>query len=212
LLIAELHADSVDQRTIATKLGISQSQVCRDLKEIYARFAEPDKTKLRVYRSLMLAAVRSHRKRCLRLLAESEKPREVTSQKQVKTRQVAGEGDAAQVKEKERHEVSLRTEGQVGNPAFLKSIEWSIEQECKLRGLYAPQQIEQESSEPLRIIEIHEVTRNDGDDATTDGGAGTGTANGPNDTGGSGHQGLPAKPGDARQGVQINLVDREGSA
>jgi hypothetical protein len=161
--IAKLHADDLSQREIAVVFGVSQVQICKDTKEIYRRWAEPDKRTLTFYKERMLAKVGSHEKLARGLLADSRKPKE---RHEVSLRRapggVVGEGEAAQAfSDKDVVSKKHVTESQSGNPAYLKSIEWCMDREIKLRGLDAPQKLELEARKPIQFIEVHEVRRND---------------------------------------------------
>jgi two-component system cell cycle sensor histidine kinase/response regulator CckA len=75
---------------------------------------------------------------------------------------VVGEGEAAHAcPDKDVVSKKQVTESQFGNPAYLKSIEWCMDREIKLRGLDAPQKLELEAIKPIQFIEVHEVRRND---------------------------------------------------
>jgi hypothetical protein len=159
LVVAEMHAKHRTQREIAAHLGVSHQQICKDLKEIYRRWAEPDKPSLAFYKARMLAKIRFHEKRMEHAWLGSLKPKETVSKKQVSTPGgVSGEGEQPSP-DRERNEASLRTEERDGNPAFLHSIEWCMEQEIKLRGLDAPQVLELEARKPLQFIRLIPVKR-----------------------------------------------------
>jgi len=158
LTIAEMHANHMLQREIAAAFGITQSQVSRDIKEIYKRWAEPDKTSLAVCRARMLTKIRSHEKLSRELLNDSRKPRE-RNEASLRSEPggVEGGGDAAHAgPDKEIVSKKQVTEGQCGNPSYMKSLEWCMEQEIKLRGLAAPQKAEigGRAGKPIEFIEV----------------------------------------------------------
>jgi hypothetical protein len=158
LLIAEMHANFTPQREIAAAIGVTQGQISHDLKEVYRRWAEPDKTNMAIYKARMLAKLRAHEKTARTAWVESLTPKETVSKKQVSTPGgIVGDGaDAKVIGDKERNEASLRTENRDGNPAFLHSIEWCIEQEIKMRGLDAPQkaEISGRGGKPIEFVEV----------------------------------------------------------
>lgn len=170
--IAQMHAKGKLQREIAAAVNLTQQQISHDLKEVYRRWEESNRGKLKILKAKMLAKIEFHEMRCEEAWEQSKKTKETTTQKQVKTPGgVVGAGDNAQLEPgSERQEASLRTEERDGNPAFLKSIEWCMEKEIELHGLDSPQQLEIDAIKPIQFIHIHEVTRNDpppGYDANT---------------------------------------------
>jgi hypothetical protein len=142
--IAEMHAMEIPQAEMAKALGLTQPQICHDLKAIYQIWGTADRAALMAQRERMLLKCRLHERAARAAWERSQLSREITTQKQVKTPgEVTGEGDEAKSgPDRERQEASLRTEGRDGNPSFLREIAWCMEQECKLRGLYSPEQPE----------------------------------------------------------------------
>jgi len=118
--IAEMHASGMPQREIATQFGLTQGQICRDLKEIYQRWAAADsKPDLKVIRQRILAKLADLEKTYRQAWLDSLKPKEIVSKKQVS---IPGEatGAGANLKtsaDRERNEASLRTEERDGNVA-----------------------------------------------------------------------------------------------
>jgi transcriptional regulator with XRE-family HTH domain len=170
LRVAELHSQHMSQREIAAATGMSQSQVSREIKAVYAEWlATEAKAAMRIIKELTLAELRGLKRILYKAWDDSGKPKEVQNQKQIKL-PATGTGDEAAARE--RIEASLRTEGQVGNPAFIGQIIACIDRECKIRGLDAPTKTEVEVTKPvqLQFVEVHLVERNDlppGYDAAT---------------------------------------------
>jgi len=160
--IAEMHASGMPQREIATQFGLTQGQICRDLKEIYQRWAAADsKPDLKVIRQRILAKLADLEKTYRQAWLDSLKPKEIVSKKQVS---IPGEatGAGANLKtsaDRERNEASLRTEERDGNVAFLNGILACVDRECKLRGVDAPQKLEVSVSEPIKIIRVVNSSR-----------------------------------------------------
>jgi hypothetical protein len=160
--IAEMHAGGMPQREIARQFGLTQAQICRDLKEIYQRWAAADnKPDLKVVRERVLAKLADLEKTYRKAWLESLKPKEVVSKKQVS---IPGEatGEGANLKmsaDRERNEASLRTEEREGNVAFLNGILACIDRECKLRGVDAPQKLDVNVFEPIKIIRVVNSSR-----------------------------------------------------
>jgi len=172
LEIAKMHHAHMSQRAIGKCLGLSQPQICKDLKEIYRRWREPDKESLTFWKERMLSKIENHEELARGLLDDSRKPKE-RNEVAVRSERggMEGEGEAAHAgPDKEVVSKKQVTESQCGNPSYLKSIEWCMEQEIKLRGLAAPQKQEMEAIKPIQFIEVREVRRNDlppGDDPST---------------------------------------------
>jgi len=160
--IAEMHASGMPQREIATQFSLTQGQICRDLKEIYQRWAAADsKPDLKVIRQRILAKLADLEKTYRQAWLDSLKPKEIVSKKQVS---IPGEatGAGANLKtsaDRERNEASLRTEERDGNVAFLNGILACVDRECKLRGVDAPQKLEVSVSEPIKIIRVVNSSR-----------------------------------------------------
>src|SRR5262245_22444958 len=56
-LIAGMALEGMSQYDIGAKMGLSQSQICQDLKEIYSRWRTTDKIELQVQKHQELARV-----------------------------------------------------------------------------------------------------------------------------------------------------------
>lgn len=156
--IGEMHIEGMSQYEIAEKLGLSQPQIIRDLKEISQRAAASppaDKSKLRDE----LARVSRHmRKKLFAAYNRSTEDKETQTKKQVVVQ--GAENDALNGGRKakapaERMEASLRSEEQCGNPAFMSEIGKCLEREAKLLGVYLA---DKENDKPgqvkfLRVIQ-----------------------------------------------------------
>jgi len=205
--IAKMHFAKVTQQAIADRLGLSQQQICHDLKEIYRRWREPTKESLTFWKERMLSKIENHEDVARELLDYSLKPKE-RNEASLRSEPggVQGESDAAHLgRDKEVVSKKQVTEGQSGNPAYLKSIEWCMEQEIKIRGLNAPQVLDLESRKPLQFIRVIPVKRDEHEppvDPATGAPAGTyvpdafpgGGAAAPAPTGNSGAAGPRRRP------------------
>jgi hypothetical protein len=195
---------------------VSQSQISKDVAAVYERWAERDAKARTVAKGRLLNEIQLNKRIMRDAWEDSLKPREITSQKQIKTPGgIVGDGNDAKTEpDKERHEASLRTEQRDGNVAFMKEVREYIEMEAKILGLYAPEPPEDHPREQIRFIYVNEVKRDDepdSDDATTPGlpGAGATSAHphgGQQLSGGATASGIPASPAPARPGVQINVT------
>jgi predicted DNA-binding protein YlxM (UPF0122 family) len=153
--IAELHAEGLSQREIAAQFGLSQSQICHDLKLIYERWAQPDPRTLQVIKNKMLAEIAANKRVCRQAWRDSLKPKETISQKQVSTPgEVAGDGEHGP--DRNRDEIGKRVEERNGNVAFLRELREYMAMECKIHGLDAAHKVEMSGTDgpPIRIIEV----------------------------------------------------------
>jgi len=73
--IAEMHGADLSQREITAALSLSQVQICKDLKEIYRRWAAGDKTTLPVLKARLLAEIRGHKRLARKAWSDSLNPK-----------------------------------------------------------------------------------------------------------------------------------------
>src|ERR1700730_13524169 len=139
--IGEMSIEGMSQYEIAEKLGLSQSQVSRDLKEISKRAAATDPTDKAKLRAQLRRVSMHMRKKLFAGFNRSTEDKEVQTKKQVALQ--GAESDALNGGRKakgpsERMEASLRSEGQCGNPAYMSEIGKCLDREARLLGLNAP--------------------------------------------------------------------------
>lgn len=120
-IIASMYLRGVNQYDIAAELGISQSQVCYDLKEIHKRWRESS-----------LINMHEAKQRELDRIDELERTYwqawEDSREERTRTRTMRDpEGKVVATVEKEQRS---------GNPAFLSGVQSCIDQRCKILGLY----------------------------------------------------------------------------
>jgi DNA-binding MarR family transcriptional regulator len=123
--IGEMQIEGKSQYEIAEELGLSQSQVRRDLKEIVRRGAATPPADKAAVRDELVKVSRHMRKKLFAAYNRSTQDKEVQTKKQVAVQGAENNalngGRKAKVPS-ERMEASLRSEGQCGqcgNPAFM---------------------------------------------------------------------------------------------
>jgi hypothetical protein len=119
--IATLYLKGKRQVDIAAELGIAQSQVSYDLKEIHARWRKSALVDINEVKQRELARIdeleRTYWDAWNRSMGETVK---TTTSKS----------------DKDGGKASITKEQQVGNPAYLSGVQWCIEQRCKIFGIY----------------------------------------------------------------------------
>jgi plasmid maintenance system antidote protein VapI len=132
------------QTEIAAKLGVSQGQVSRDLVLINERRALANAAAIKELRDRELSKLDVIERECWAAWARSQEPKEVSAQEKT-----SGGEDG------DKFKASLRSEGQVGNPAFIREILDCIKQRSSLLGLDAAKKIQMEGGDkPIQIIEV----------------------------------------------------------
>lgn len=138
LTVSQRYLSGVTQFEIAQELGVSQQQVSYDIKALQRRWQESALVNVDEAKAKELAKIdrleREYWNAWERSLEDAEV--QTTKQKGVIVETVEGQ---------KRHitpvEGSKRVEGQSGNPAFLKGVEWCINKRCEILGLDAPKKV-----------------------------------------------------------------------
>jgi hypothetical protein len=119
--IAALYLRGKRQVDIAQEIGVDQSQISRDLKEIHKRWRESSLVNMNEVKQRELARIdqleTEYWQAWTRSIGESVK---TTTSKS----------------DKDGNRASINKEMLNGNPAFLGGVQWCIEQRCKIFGLY----------------------------------------------------------------------------
>lgn len=119
------------QADIAVRFGISQQQISLDLKAIRAAWLASAIRDFDQARAEELAKIDQVESEYWQAWERSKKDKEIAVQE--------GGGDIdPQTKRPRIKKLSLRKEGQSGNPAYLQGILTCIERRCKILGLDAP--------------------------------------------------------------------------
>jgi len=127
------------QADIAVSMGVTQATISNDLKELQVRWLAASVENMDEMKSRELAKVDNLEREYWEAWARSKEDAEVNTMKQ------RGEKITMNGKTKTTIvpvEGTIRKEGQSGNPAFLKGVEWCIDKRCQLFGLDAPLKVE----------------------------------------------------------------------
>ncbi len=124
--ISNLYLQGYLQAEIAEKLGIGQATVSRDLKALQGEWLKSSLIDFNEAKAKELAKVDRLEREYWAAWEASKEDKETSTTEKVK-------GDKA-----DRSKAQMRREGQVGNPSFLRGVEWCIERRCKILGIDAP--------------------------------------------------------------------------
>jgi hypothetical protein len=119
--IARMHLEGMSQYEIAAELGLSQPAICRDLAEVNRRWRESSLTDLGEAKARELAKIDNMEQTAWKAWDES---REESVRRRMEDSALRGKSS------------SITKETRVGNPAFLSTVQWCIEQRCKILGIY----------------------------------------------------------------------------
>jgi len=155
--VADLDRSGLSQRTIAAMLGISQPQVCYDLKRLHAHY-------LKTANIHHTAKVAEKREQYRELRAYTWRLLEKSNQEFTKTTREKIESDGKGDKGKAgRAKVSVQTESHVGDAAYVGRILDILKAECELDGLNAPKKKHDDgdpaarNGEPPQRIKLVEI-------------------------------------------------------
>src|SRR5262245_53003661 len=137
--IAERYLRGEYQTTIAADLGINQAQVSRDLKAIRALWLASAVRDFDAAKAQELAKLDEVERAAWDSFQKSTEEKHVSVQEQHDDPLTYTDKDGKpRIANRTRKHVSLRKEGQSGNPAFLTVILTCIERRCAILGLDAP--------------------------------------------------------------------------
>jgi hypothetical protein len=122
LKISQLYLTGSTQAEIATQLGVSQPQICYDLKELRASWLESSLVNLDEAKARELAKIDNLEAQYWVAWGRSQKDK--------KTETIGGEAGA-----------TVRTEEQCGDPRFLEGVRWCVSKRCEIFGIDAPKKI-----------------------------------------------------------------------
>jgi len=159
VVIAEMCASGMSQREIADHFGLSQPQICHDLKKVYELWSEQDKRKLTFIKNKVLAEISANKKEMRKAWRDSLKPKEKSSQKRISASAgVQGAENEQPAADRERSEVGLVTEDPHPNVPAMREVREYIKLECEIYGLIN-RKVEiggDDNAPPIRIINVHE--------------------------------------------------------
>ena len=140
--IARRYLHGMSQMEIADELGLSQSQISRDLKVLHERWMKSSLVDLNEAKARELARIDNLEREYWDAWRDSRGERLETN-----TKQIAGGAN-------DRKEVSIKKVKLEGNPDFLTGIQWCIEMRCKILGIYQPGR----AANPMAFIDYSRLT------------------------------------------------------
>ena len=131
-----MHLENLSQRVIAARLRLSQSQICRDLKEIKRRWQSAHRQELATLQAKEIARNEHIEQTAWAAWHKSCEPEETQSQEKSTTEGDAEDGCIASNEgQKSRLKASIRTKGRYGSQGFLKIIMECAKERRKLLGM-----------------------------------------------------------------------------
>lgn len=151
--LAERYLRGEYQADIAASMGVQQSTISKDLRELQRRWQAASVTAMDAMKAEQLAKIDELERTYWEAWARSKEDAEITVTKtrglkikKTDTVPVTGGELLTATNHTEvtgaPFETMHRTEGQVGNPAFLAGVQWCINKRCELFGLDAPRKVE----------------------------------------------------------------------
>ena len=136
LQIAGMHLEHLSQRDIAAKLGLSQSQVSRDLKEVERLWQSSHQQDMAALQAEELSRIDHIEKTAWAAWRRSCEPEETQSQEKSTSESDAGNGDISpKERQKSTLKASVRTKGRHGSQGYLKIIMECRKERRKLLGM-----------------------------------------------------------------------------
>jgi predicted transcriptional regulator len=155
--IAAAYLRGGTQAEIATELGCDQATVSRDLKALRAEWMRSALIDINEAKARELAKIDALELEYWQAWKRSQEDAESEITKMQGTPPKQGDANPAPAK----LETQKKREGQSGNPAFLRGVEWCINKRCEIIGVNAP--IKQEIG-----LTVYEVTEDDPSEEDTD--------------------------------------------
>lgn len=159
---ARLYLMGLPQYKIAEQIGVTQQQICYDLKRIRENWLKSALVDFNEVKGRELDRIDLLEKEAWDAWRRSQLNAETVTQT-VRGARANEEGNPKVVEE------TFKTVGQVGDPRFLDKVQWCIEQRCKIFGLYEPerhmvtwqQEVEQIGGDAGEIFErlVNEAAR-----------------------------------------------------
>ncbi len=155
LQVAEMYLRGVYQSEIASRLGVDQATISRDLSQLRKEWLDRSINHIDQRKAIELAKIDRLELEYWNAWDRSKENAEVEVTEQIgsrkKPKKEGEEGDFAITPE--RLKKYKKTEGQSGNPAFLAGVGWCIDKRCEILGLDAPKNIDVKSGgEKIAVI------------------------------------------------------------
>lgn len=144
-IVAERYIKGDTQEAIAGALGLNQATISRDLKAIRAAWLISSIRDFDAAKAEELQKIDQVEREAWAAWSRSTEDKEITAQQEdtepgdtIVTKDKEGNEQIKAGPERVRRRVSLRREGQAGNPAFLTIVLTCVERRCAILGLDAP--------------------------------------------------------------------------
>jgi hypothetical protein len=144
-LIASLYLKGEYQSDIAAQVGISQGQVSKELATLQAEWQVSALVDIKEAKARELAKIDALELEYWTAWKRSQEDAESENLEQIGKPQTVKNPETGQPEEKivNAHlKKSTKREGQSGNPAFLRGVEWCINKRCEIIGIDAPKKAE----------------------------------------------------------------------
>jgi hypothetical protein len=150
------------QADIAVELACDQATVSRDLKALRGEWMKSALIDINEAKARELAKIDTLELEYWTAWKRSQEDAESEITKMQGTPPKANDANPAPAK----LETQKKREGQSGNPAFLRGVEWCINKRCEIIGVNAPTKQEIENKGQTKVI-IEYADANDGNPAQT---------------------------------------------
>ena len=142
--VAEMYLRGMYQSVIAEDLGCDQATISRDLTALRREWLDRSVNHIEQKKAEQLAKIDRLEVTYWNAWERSKENAEVETVEQigVKTKTQKGVNGEEYSIVPERIKKNKRTEGQLGNPAFLQGVQWCINKRCEILGLDAPKKQE----------------------------------------------------------------------
>ena len=150
VVITEMYLKGKTQAAIADHVGVTQQQICYDIKAITAKWEEKAIRNIDALKNQELDRINMLEREYWQAWERSQEDKIVTSKATKRKAAEIGDGhdddgEPTEIVAPGSIEVTDTEQitGNVGNPAFLAGVQWCISERCKLLGIYAPTKAEQ---------------------------------------------------------------------
>ncbi len=155
--IARLYLKGRLQSEIAEELGVSQPTVSRDIKALIEEWKIERVYDINEAKARELAKIDNLELEYWEAWERSKQNAEVKTKKATRLGRTLTEKEIKDgIQPLDRQEIQERSEGQVGERAFLAGVEWCISMRCKILGVEAPKA---DGGEDLRAVRLVEVVK-----------------------------------------------------
>lgn len=124
--VSRLHLEGLPQRVIAERLGVSTTQIYYDMRVLYRRWQDRTVQEIGALKNREIERIDHIAEEAWKAWYRSQQDEEETVTERI-------DGPTAKAVAR------VRRKGMTGNAAYLGVVQWTVEQRCKILGLYAPQ-------------------------------------------------------------------------